>query len=91
MRPPTKTCPRDAKHQKSLKDSVQCLLHLLQGENLDGLGSRFGLEDARFLGEGVDSLASFGRGAALHGETSEAGNNELTTLPANEQMIINLH
>tara|TARA_B110000116_G_C16733432_1_gene534856 strand:- start:290 stop:505 length:216 start_codon:yes stop_codon:yes gene_type:complete len=49
------------------------------------------LEDARFLGEGVDSLASFGRGAALHGETSEAGNNELTTLPANEQMIINLH
>jgi len=25
-------------------------------------------------------LASFGRGAALHGETSEAGNNELTTL-----------
>ena len=48
-------------------------------------GLRF--EDARFLGEGVDALTSFGRGAALHGETSEAGNNELTTLPTNEQMI----
>ena len=56
MRPPTKTCPSDTKPQKSLKDSVQCLLQLLHGINLDSLGSRFGLEDARFLGEWVDAL-----------------------------------
>ena len=53
---------------------------MLGNTSLDDLACRLGLEDARFLGEGVDAFTSRLGGHGLDGELGEAGENEHTTL-----------
>ena len=53
---------------------------MLGNTSLDDLACRLGLEDARFLGEGVDAFTSRLGGHGLDGELGETGENEHTTL-----------
>merc|ERR1712087_79632 len=64
----------DRPEPKLKKCSIHHLLQLLHCQCAHGLGGGLGLEDARLLGEGVHSLASWGRRLLLELQVEAAAN-----------------